>query len=72
MDASMRESGKITICMEKESTIGAMAGSTMVNTWMTRSMDLEFMIGQMDEDMKGNGLTANKMEKVDTFNPTEW
>ena len=49
--------------MDRVFTHGKMAGNMMVIINKTKSMDLVFTIGQMEESMKGNGQVESNMEK---------
>ena len=50
-----RDSGPTIKCMAVECSHGKMAGSMMESIMMTRSSDMEFSLGQMEENMKDTG-----------------
>ena len=50
-----RDSGPTIKCMAVECSHGKMAGSMMESIMMTRSRDMEFSLGQMEENMKDTG-----------------
>ena len=45
MDVSLKETGKTTTCMERESTLGLMAEATKVIMKTTKSTDKAFIPG---------------------------
>ena len=58
----MKENGEIIIWKGLESTCGTMGVSMKANTKMIKSMDLEYIIGQMGDVMKDTGTKVNNME----------
>jgi len=72
MAESTKESGRTTICTEKESTLGKTVASTKVSTSMTENMALESTPGRMDANMKVTGTMASSTVKEFTANPMEW
>ena len=51
----MKDTGKITICMEKEFIAGKMEENMMENIIWIRSMDMDLIDGQIEEYTKGCG-----------------
>ena len=66
MAVVMRETGRTTTCMGMEYTLGKTEGNMMVNISKTESMDSEFILGQMGDNMKVNGRMAVSMVKGTT------
>lgn len=62
-----RDHGKITTCMDKAPTLGAMAENTKGNTTWTKSMVMVSITGLMEDDMKVSGVMVNSMEKANIF-----
>jgi len=61
MDENIEVNGKIQTCMELVHINGQMDEFLQENTKMTRSMDLEFMLGLMIESTRDGGRRENKM-----------
>ena len=59
--------GKITTCMGKARTPGAMEESMRESTIWIRSTATASTIGQMGEDMKATGKMESSMVKASTF-----
>lgn len=66
-----RASGSTTKCTVKESLIGWMAGATLGNTKMIKSMGLAPLSGLMAESMKDTGKKANSMVEANTISLME-
>ena len=64
MAGSTKVIGKTITCMVMVYTPGRMVENTKVNMKRTKNMDLECIIGPMEEDTKGIGLMVNNMGKV--------
>ena len=58
MAVVMRETGRTTTCMGMEYTLGKTEGNMMVNISKTESMDLEYILGLMDDNTKVSGKMA--------------
>ena len=63
----MKALGKTTICMDKESIRGQMAGNTMESITWIRNTDMVSIVGLMGGGMKDIGLMENNMEKENTY-----
>lgn len=61
---NIMETGLITKCMDKGSSLGKMEGNTKVNILKIRNRVMEYLPGQMAENMKVSGSMDSKMEKV--------
>ena len=59
----MRDNGRITICMARESTHGRMERSMKENTWKRRKKAMEYSCGQMARSMRDSGRTASSTVK---------
>lgn len=67
MEELMKENGSKTICMVKGLINGRMEDHMQVDIKKIKNMDLEFILGQIKEDMKGNGLKENSMGKDNMY-----
>jgi len=63
MVGRMMVSGKPIICMERESISGPTEESMKATTEMTKSMDMENILGSMGESTLASGSTASRMER---------
>jgi len=64
MAGRTRVTGKTTTCMVRECTNGLTKESTMESTSMTKNMDLELTLIQMDVVTPDFGQTVSNMEKA--------
>jgi hypothetical protein len=71
MEDVILENGKIITCMEREFTHGLTVEDMKVNTKWIKSMDMVFIIGQMEEFTREIGSTVNNTGKGNIFYRTE-
>lgn len=56
MEPDMKVLGRMIYNMEKVKKLGMMVQFMKENTLLGKNMDMEYIAGMMDPDMKGNGL----------------
>lgn len=56
MEPDMKVLGRMIYNMEKVKKLGMMVQFMKENTLLGKSMDMEYIAGMMDPDMKGSGL----------------
>ena len=61
MEDSLKVSGKIIKCMEKELLSGQMVANTKVSTSMRRKKAMESSVGPTEDAIRENGETESKM-----------
>ena len=70
MEEGLKAIGRTITCMGGAFTPGKMAGSTKESTSMTKSTAMGSTYGQMVDDTRETGQTANNMERESTTCPT--
>ena len=61
MEGNSTENGKGIKWMEEAFSVGVTEGSTKESMWMIRKKAMEFLLGEMEESIKGCGLMENNM-----------
>jgi hypothetical protein len=63
MGKYIRDGGRLTICMDRESLHGLMEGVTKESIKMIRSMGLGFIHGRTVDSMPDSGKTDTSMDR---------